>query len=132
MGKFLLLLGLLVVGFVATIALASELGGEVVTLTTEDADGAERSTSLWVVDHGGSPYLRAGDKESSWYQRLVAQPRVRVERGGTEQVYTAEPAPDLTPAIDQMMAEKYGWADRLVGLIRRSENSMAVRLAPAS
>ena len=41
------------IGFFVLVGAASEMGGEVVTLTTNDAQGAERTTSLWVVDHGG-------------------------------------------------------------------------------
>ena len=128
MGKILLFLVAVVVGFFVLVGAASEMGGEVVTLTTNDAQGAERTTSLWVVDHGGFEYLRAGNPESSWYERLVADPKVSVERGGEVRRYTAEPAPDRTPDVNALMAEKYGWADRLVGLIRG--DSVAVRLMP--
>ena len=40
---------------------ASELGGEVVTLTTLDAEGARHETSLWIVEDDGSLWLRAGN-----------------------------------------------------------------------
>lgn len=132
MRKLLLLLVALPVLFGLSILAASELGGEVVTLYTRDPGGGESRTSLWVVDHDGSQYLRAGDRGSSWFDRLRRAPEVRVERGGKTAVYQAVPTPELTPTIDALMAEKYGLADRFVGLIRDPSQSMAVKLVPAS
>lgn len=132
MGKILLALVALVVAFVLTIALASELGGELVTLYTREESGAERSTSLWVVDREGFQYLRAGDGGSGWLERLRREPEVRVERAGKAERYQAVPTPELTPEIDALMAEKYGLADRVIAVIRDPSKSMAVRLVPAS
>jgi hypothetical protein len=126
----LVLIALVLVFFVA-IGAASEFGGEVVQLHTRDADG-DHTTPLWVVDHEGFQYLRAGDKSASWYERLVREPQVQVDRDGRAAPYQAVPAPELTPAIDELMARKYGFADRFIGLIRKPENSMAVRLVPPS
>ena len=129
MGKIILLLVALVVGFLVLQAVASEMGGEVVKVMTNDAQGAQRTTSLWVVDDGGVPYLRSGNSENDWYQRLVADPNVEVERDGVVTRYVAQPTPDRTEQVNALMAEKYGWADAVVGLIRG--DSVAVRLAPA-
>jgi F420H(2)-dependent quinone reductase len=128
-GKILLFVVLIVVGFVAAIPIASELGGEVVSLKTNDAQGAQRTTSLWVVDSDGYAYLRSGNQDSGWYERLVADPSVEVERDGTSGRYTAEPAWDRTAEVDALMAEKYGWADTLIRPVRR--NPIAIRLVPA-
>jgi hypothetical protein len=132
LGKLLLLLLTLVLGFVVTIAAASEFGGEVVTLYTRDASGSETGTSLWIVDHEGFQYLRAGDRTAGWFERVRREPQVRVERNGKAASYQALPSPDLTRKIDELMAEKYGLADRIVSVIRDPESSMAVRLVPAS
>jgi hypothetical protein len=129
MGKILLFLVALAVGFVAAVALASELGGELVSLTTNDASGGQRSTSLWVVDSDGFAYLRSGNQDSGWYERVVADPNVEVERDGRSRRYTAQPAADRTHEIDALMAEKYGWADTLISPIRR--DPIAIRLMPA-
>lgn len=131
-GKLLLLLLVLAVGFVVTLAAASELGGEVVTLYTRDEGGGETGTSLWVVDHAGFQYLRAGDRTAGWFERLRREPQVRVERDGKAASYQALPSPDMTRSIDELMAEKYGLADRIIGVIRDPSSSMAVRLVPAS
>jgi hypothetical protein len=133
MAKILLALVAVLVAFVLTLVLASELGGEVVTLTTRDAGGAERSTHLWVVDYEGFAWLRAGDPGSGWLARLRQDPQVRVDRGGVSARYTAEPAPAQRQTIDRLMAEKYGFADRLIGVFRsiRRAESVPVRLVPA-
>lgn len=129
--KKLLLAGvaLIALALVAIFA-ASELGGEVVILRTRDASGAERRTSLWVVEHEGFQYLRAGSRDSGWVARLREAPEVEVERGGKTARYRAVPAPELTPRIDALIAERYGLADRLIAVIRQPGKSLAVRLEP--
>lgn len=120
----------IVVGFVGLIFGASELGGEGVTLYTTDATGAEHQTPLWVVDFDGAQYLRSGSGPSGWFVRLQERPDVRVQRGGEVKPYRAIPQPEKVPAVDALMAEKYGVADRIVDLIRDPARSVAVRLEP--
>jgi len=132
MRKLVLFLVALPILFGLAVLAASELGGEVVTLYTRDEAGRESRTSLWVVDYGGYPYLRAGDRDAGWCERLRRVPDVRVERGGETLRYRAVPAPEQTPTVDALMAERYGLADRLVGLMRDPGASMAIRLEPAS
>lgn len=132
MRKLLLAVVALAALFGVSLMAASELGGEVVTLYTRDPGGGESRTSLWVVDHEGFQYLRAGDRDSEWFERLRRSPEVRVERGGKIASYQAVPAPELTPAIQELMAQRYGFADRFIGLIRDPSKSMAVKLVPVS
>lgn len=120
----------LALGFGGLIFAASELGGEGVTLTTRDASGAEHQTPLWVVELEGAQYLRAGDGGSGWYARLRDLPEVTVERAGEVKRYRAVPQPEKVPAVDALMQEKYGIADRIVDLIRDPAGSVAVRLEP--
>jgi hypothetical protein len=126
--RVLLLLLLLVAVFVGAILIASETGGEVVVVTTRDESGREFETSLWVVDHRGSAYLRAGDKESSWCQRLLARPAIKMLRRDSVGYYRAVPEPESTGQIEALMARDYGWADQLIGLIRDPGKSVAIRL----
>lgn len=110
---------------------ASHYGGERVTLRTRDAAGEAHTTPLWVVDLEGRPFLRAGDRESGWVARLRAEPEVALQRNGRWRRYRAEPAPTRTAEVSELMAEKYGLADRVVGLVRNPEASLAIRLEPA-
>lgn len=120
----------LAVALVLALFLASHYGGERVTLRTTDAAGGTHDTPLWVVELEGDAWLRAGDRESGWVERLRAEPEVELRRDGEWRRYRAELAPERTEAVSALMAEKYGLADRLVGLVRDPEASVAIHLEP--
>lgn len=130
MRSFIVFVVLLAAAAAGIVGLASEYGGEVVVLTTVDAEGVDHQTSLWIVEDEGRQWLRAGNSESGWYQRLRANPEVRLERGGKVGTYRAFPDPTRTQRINFLMARDYGVADRLIGLLRDDAKSMAVRLEP--
>jgi hypothetical protein len=97
---------------------ASELGGEVVTLHTGHGGGTT-ATHLWVVDDAGHPWLRAGSPRSGWLRRIDAEPTVVLDRAGQAFRARANPVPEprVRDRINQLMREKYGFADRVVGLL---------------
>lgn len=110
---------------------ASE-SGEVVQLVTQDAQGDAVTTRLWVVDTDGDMWLRAGDGASGWYQRLTAHgmdsPATLI-RGEQAYAITALPEPQRIADINQLMADKYGLGDTLVGILAGSpEAGIAVRV----
>ena len=75
---------------------ASE-SGEVVELITEDANGEQFATRLWVADHDGAIWLRA-DSGSGWYQRLVrhdAQRPATLPRGDATYSITSTSYPEM-------------------------------------
>jgi hypothetical protein len=109
---------------------ASE-SGEVVVLRTRDAAGVVRETRLWVVDHDGSPWLRAGNPSGGWFMRLSAQPEVEVVRGGETRTFHAQPTPEARDTINDLMQRKYGWADTYVSLLFPRSKKVPVRLLPA-
>jgi hypothetical protein len=137
MRRLIAALGLVTVAallFVGTIYLASELGPEIVTLRTTDAHGGTVETRLWVVEHDGASWLRAGVDGSGWLARLEAHPEVEVERGGRWTGMRAIPVrgdPATRDRIHALMAEKYGLSDRLISSIRDGDGSIPVRLEPA-
>jgi len=104
--------------------------GEVVVLTTTDDAGAAHETRLWLVDHDGSMWLRAGSGVAGWYQRLVAEPRVTLERNDATAAYTARPEAEQLIEINRLMNEKYGWADSYVGFWFSRDDAVPVRLVP--
>jgi hypothetical protein len=128
----------IIVGIVA--ALVAWLGalawvgttGEVVFLVSTRDSGAPQRTPLWIVDHQGSAWLRTRSDQTRWFLRLQSEPRVELERAGTTAIYRATPVPEATPEINALVAEKYGFADRLVPLIApwTHGDPMAVRLDP--
>lgn len=107
--------------------IASE-SGEVVVLTTRDEAGELHDTRLWVVDHDGSAWLRAGAGVQGWYQRLAIRPDVIVERGGAANEFNAVPTPEERELINRLMLEKYGWADQYIGLLFGRDDSVPIRL----
>jgi len=122
------LIGLLVLLVVAQ-QIAAE-SGEVVVLTTHDAEGRPHETRLWVVDHEGSAWLRAGADVQAWYGRLLERPEVEVERAGSRRPFTAVPRPDEHETMNRLMREKYGWADRFISLLFGRDASVPIRLDP--
>ena len=122
--------GILALWIAAIVVVGS--AGEVVELTTTDASGASQKTPLWVVEHEGSDWLRAGSAEAGWLARVRANPRVQLERGGVSTAHRAILVPEATDEINARMAEKYGLADRLIGILVPGSrgHSMAVRLDP--
>lgn len=123
------LVGLVVVVFGLQVV-ASETG-EVVVLHARDADGSVVETRLWVVDHGGSQYLRSGGDGSGWFSRLSANPAIELERAGKSGAYLAVPEPELSGVVNDLMQQKYGWRDSLIAvLVGGREGSVPVRLDP--
>lgn len=100
----------LILAFAVVQTLASERV-EVVELFTVDADGEEVVTRLWIVDHGGRPYLRVGANGSWWYERLQDAPNVDVKRGDRRASYRAVPVPAKSDIVNRLMQEKYTWGD---------------------
>ena len=110
---------------------ASE-SGEVVQLATQDAQGEAVTTRLWVADTDGAMWLRAGEGTSGWYQRLMAHgvdsPATLI-RGDQTYAITASAEPQRIAEINQLMADKYGLGDTLVGILAGSpEAGIAVRV----
>jgi hypothetical protein len=115
--------------------LASE-SGEVVVLESQDDQGEVQSTRLWVVDHDGSMWLRAGDDQSGWYQRLMnnvqAGRAVYVTREGDRFSPDVVSDPSQAVAVNALMAEKYGFSDDAIGLLMGEYglgDTIAVRLS---
>ena len=136
MGKKLLACVVLVAVAVVMLVVQMLAGesGEVVVLHTfgsADAGGTAQETRLWVVDHDGSQYLRAGAQMSGWYQSLLANPAVEVQREGVSHTYTAVPAVGQRARINDLMQAKYGWRESYIGTtLGGRDTAMPIRLDP--
>lgn len=124
----------IVVGLAAAFGLL-QLGisesGEVIVLTTTDAEGETATTRLWIVEHDGDVWLRSGQGDASgWYARILEQPRVEVERAGETASYLAQPTPDALDTINPLLREKYGWADEAIDAMFGVGDAIPVRLMP--
>lgn len=129
--RIVLILVGVVVAFVLAVIIASE-SGEVVVLRTLDPTGTAYETRLWVIEEENRLWLRAGDPGSRWFQRLKVKPEVELERGGETRSYRAVPVddPDVLAWLNARLAEKYGWADRLVAVLGDHSVSVPTRLDP--
>jgi hypothetical protein len=107
-------------------------GQEVVLLRTRMSEGAVRETRVWIADEDGCAWLEAATAERAWYAELIANPRVEVLRDGEIRIYRAvpEPGPEGHARIRRLLAQKYGLADRWVGLVQDTSGSIAIRLEP--
>jgi hypothetical protein len=126
---------LIVVALAALVAMAAgsmiaSESGEVVVLQTSDAAGAPQETRLWLVEHGGHAWLRSGNDASSWFVRLQERPDVTVVRD--DQALAVRAVPDVTQraTINDLMNEKYGWADSYIGFLFGRDDAVPIRLEP--
>ena len=110
--------------------IASETG-EVVVVTTIATDGSTHETRLWVVDHDGSAWLRAGGDASGWYQQMLATPEIELERGGTQAGYTVQPDVTQRDVINTLMRDKYAWRDAYISFLFSRDDAVPIRLVPS-
>jgi len=112
--------------------IASERGGEIVTLRTTDDAGAVHETRVWVVDADGHAWLRAGDPKSGWLARLNADSKVEVVRADQGATFIAVPMPGERDRINALFAAKYGIADAYIGVLFGRGDATPIRLDPSS
>jgi len=120
----ILLLG---AGFLGLQTIASERV-EVVELITQDQSGEDQITRLWVVDHDGQSYLRAGHAESGWYIRLNSTETIELIRDHATRRYKTQPTIELRDTINNLMQEKYTWSETLIGSMFDRSDSIPIRL----
>ena len=120
-----------VVGFAAVTLIALE-GREVVQLRTVTPEGSVRRTRTWVADADGAMWVEAANVQRPFLLDLGAHPDIELVRGGTVLPVRAVAVPGLDAhrKIRSLLAEKYGWADRWIGLLADTSHSEAVRLEP--
>jgi hypothetical protein len=128
-------LGLAVLAALALLAAGTFVAGEqteVVVLRTFDPDGTPHETRMWVIDVGGVPWVRVASARRGWYQRLLAEPRVELVRGGRAEPRLARPStdPTVSRAVDEAFAQKYGLVDAWYGLLLRHD-PVPIRLEPS-
>ena len=123
----------LIVAYLAFMFGVSERG-EVVEFITQDANGEQFTTRLWIADLDGAMWLRA-DSGSGWYQRLVqhdAQRPATLLRGDATYSITSTSYPEMVKTLDTLMASKYGLGDAIVDALGGSAlaTGIAVKVLP--
>jgi hypothetical protein len=112
------------------LTLAALEGGEVVVLRTFGPQAETRQTRTWVADADGSAWIEAANASRPLLAHIRANPEVELFRGGVvRQCHALSVAnPDGHEHIRCLLAQKYGWADRWVGLLTDTSGSVAIRL----
>lgn len=130
MRQIMIVTAALVTAVVGAVYLGS---GEVATLTTVGEDGSRVETPLWVVEIDQTYYLRSGSPDAGWLARLERYPQVELEVGGVKRGYRARRlgSEQERAVVNRAMAEKYGVADAVVGLLFDHSDAIPVRLKPA-
>ncbi len=114
----------------ATVTLVALEGREVVVLRTRTADGGEHATRTWIADADGAAWVEAANPERPFLHDVERDPTVLVDRGGRQLRCQASVAPNPQGhvRIRELLASKYGWADRWIALVADTQRSLAVRL----
>ena len=109
-------------------------GQEVVVLRTFGTGGAVRETRTWVADEDGYVWIESANAERPFYRHILGNPRVELVRNGSTSVFMAKavPNPQGHLRIRRLLAEKYRWADRWIGMLTDTSGSVAIRLEPPS
>lgn len=91
---------------------------DVIRIVTRDEDGSERSTKIWVVVIDESAYVRTG--ATRWFANLERDPSAVVLDGESEYPARAErvTAAERIGQVQAAFRAKYGFMDRLTGLVR--------------
>ena len=92
------------------------------------AEEQKQNSGLRVFVQGGGC---SGFQYGFTFDEEASDDDTRMERGGVTRRYRAHPVPGPHPRVDQLLREKYGWADRWVRLLAPDgEHTLAVRLDP--
>ena len=99
-------------------------------LRTIDDAGGPRDTRTWVADADGASWIEAANPERPFLRDIAQRPDVEVWRAGTwlRCRATAIANPGGHDRIRQLLAAKYGWADRWVGRLTDTSQSSAVQV----
>jgi len=106
-------------------------GGEVVIVRTRGKSGAPRETRTWIADDPEGAWIEAASPARPFFLDVLADPEVEVWRGGRWRRCRALVAgnPEGHDRIRRLLAARYGWKDRWIGMLADTRGSMALRLA---
>ncbi len=120
------LVGVLILLSISMIAISER--GEVVVIRSTSGDRVD-TTRIWVVDVPEGMLVR-GSAGKGWVDAARAATRVELERDGVGHVVrvVAQPGDAARERVNRRMRDKYGLADRLIGLLRDYESAVPLLL----
>jgi hypothetical protein len=102
---------------------------EIAVLHTGTVDNQDHFATVWVVDDGPYLWIRAEDPARLWLPAVREDPNVSLRRAGREYAYRAAlwDTPEGRAYVDSLFRAKYGLADQVRSLFRRS-GTIPIRL----
>lgn len=109
----------------------SRAAQETVVLRTSTVSSQDHYATLWVVDDPPHVWIRAEDRRRRWLGAVRANPNVELRRGTRTIRYQATvfDTPEARAYVDTMFRDKYGFADRVRGLLGQRD-TLPIRLDP--
>lgn len=85
-----------------------------ILVVTNDEDGSERVTRIWMAVLDGEGVLRTND--SRWWANLNRDPKIRVRHADTDHPFAVEIVTALSEKvrIDEVFLEKFGGWERVM------------------
>ena len=107
----------------------SEWAGEnTLELTTDVPSEGSYAFPVWLVVIDGQVYVRLGTRAAGRVEGSKSAPLVGVKVAGHQFDHVrCEPAPDVVPRVNEAMAQKYSWSDKVV---HHMAHPLTCRLVP--
>ena len=102
---------------------------EIAVLHTSTVNNEDHFATVWVVDDDPYVWIRAEDPARRWLPAVREDPRVSLRRAGRVYGYRAMlwDTPEGRAYVDPLFRAKYGLADQVRALFRRS-GTIPIRL----
>ena len=104
---------------------ASELGGEVVVLHRQSADGSVSRVRIWIVEDAAGTWVEHGAPDADWITLLDRDPEITLECAGQAHTYRAVADRGAHTRYHELRRDKYGWADGFVEIATSDAASCA-------
>jgi len=105
-------------GYVASIEWTMVAEPDVVQIVTLNEDGSTKETKIWIVRVDDQAYIRTG--RTRWYRNLERSSSASLRAQG--EMYSVQSElvtdADLLERVNHAFRAKYGFADRMSGLVR--------------
>ena len=97
---------------------------DVVRIVTQDENGAERDTPVWIVVVEGAPYVRTND--SRWLANIRRGSSVSLRLDSTTRPVSAQEVgdPAVTARVEEAFKTKYGFMQRVMSVFRLRQPSV--------
>jgi len=90
-------------------------GENTLELTTDVPSEGSYTFPVWLAVIDGQVYVRLGNRAAGRVQGSKSAPLVGVKVAGHQFDHVrCEPAPDAVPRVNEAMAQKYYWSDKVV------------------